>query len=306
MSDSLRPYGLQPTRLLCPWDSPGKNTGVHCHALLQGIFPTQGLNLHLLCLLHWQAGLFTTSTRTGKRKICWPQKATNVSEREVAQSCLTLCDPMDCSLPGSSVHGIFQAIVLEWIAISFSKGSSQPRDQTQVSRIVDRRFTVWATRAVGFSTYTELGDQDLGSFKTGWRRPFPLLLHEAGSLKKVPPRWQCRLENISIQKHRIQTKNVSVFQVGNSLPWECATMGSCFMWVWIPINIIHVLWNASRWKISQKKKKKRFMPVISLSHLVEANRNLLWKVQLQIRLHKFSKIKTYNPKVQKPWTHDQQ
>ena len=64
----------------------------------------------------------------------------------VAQSCPTLCDPVDCSLPGSSVHGIFQAIVLEWIAISFSRGSSQPRDRTWVSSIVDRRFTVWATR----------------------------------------------------------------------------------------------------------------------------------------------------------------
>ena len=63
-------------------------------------------------------------------------------ETEVAQSCPTLCDPMDCSLPGSSVHGIFQAIVLEWIAISFSSGSSRPRDGTQVSRIVDRHFTV--------------------------------------------------------------------------------------------------------------------------------------------------------------------
>ena len=70
------------------------------------------------------------------------------SESEVAQSCLTLCNPTDCSLPGSSVHGIFQAIVLEWIAISFSRGSSQPRDQTQVSRIVDRRFTIQATREV--------------------------------------------------------------------------------------------------------------------------------------------------------------
>ena len=67
---------------------------------------------------------------------------------EVAQSCPTLCDPIDCSLPGSSVHGIFQAIVLEWIAISFSRGSSWARDQTQVSRIVDKRFTVWATREV--------------------------------------------------------------------------------------------------------------------------------------------------------------
>ena len=60
----------------------------------------------------------------------------------VSQSCLTLCNPMDCSLPGSSVHGIFQAIVLEWIAISFSKESSRPRDQTQVSHIIDRHFTV--------------------------------------------------------------------------------------------------------------------------------------------------------------------
>ena len=55
---------------------------------------------------------------------------------------------MDCSLPGSSVHGIFQAIVLEWIAIPFFRGSSQPRDRTQVSRIIDRCFTVWATREV--------------------------------------------------------------------------------------------------------------------------------------------------------------
>ena len=56
MSDSLRPYGLGPATLLCPWDSPGKNTGVECHALLQGIFLTQGLNPHLLHLLQWQAG----------------------------------------------------------------------------------------------------------------------------------------------------------------------------------------------------------------------------------------------------------
>jgi len=58
----------------------------------------------------------------------------------VAQSCLTLCDPMDCSLPGSSFHGILQARVLEWVAISFSRGSSQPRDGTQVSRIPGRHF----------------------------------------------------------------------------------------------------------------------------------------------------------------------
>ena len=65
---------------------------------------------------------------------------------EVAQSCPILCDPMDCSPPGSSVHGIFQAWILESVAISFSSGSSWPRDRTRVSCIVGRRFTIWATR----------------------------------------------------------------------------------------------------------------------------------------------------------------
>ena len=68
------------------------------------------------------------------------------SESEVTQSCPTLCDPMNCSLPGSSVHGIFQARVLEWVAIAFSRGSSGPRDRTRVSCIAGGRFTVWASR----------------------------------------------------------------------------------------------------------------------------------------------------------------
>ena len=83
MSNSVRPHRRQPTRLPCPWDSPGKNTAVGCHFLLQ----------------------------------CMKVK----SESEVAQSCPTLHDPMDCSLPGSSIHGIFQARVLEWGAIAFSE-----------------------------------------------------------------------------------------------------------------------------------------------------------------------------------------
>ena len=82
MSDSVQPHRQQPTRLPRPWDSPGKNTGVGCHFLLQ-------------CM-----------------KV--------ISEREVAQSCPTLSNPMDSSLPGSSVHGISQARVLEWGAIAFS------------------------------------------------------------------------------------------------------------------------------------------------------------------------------------------
>ena len=87
MSDSVRPHRWPPTRLPHPWDSPGKNTGVGCHFLLQ----------------------------------CMKVK----SESEVSQSCLTLSDPMDCSLSGSSVHGIFQARVLEWVAIAFSRNLSR-------------------------------------------------------------------------------------------------------------------------------------------------------------------------------------
>ena len=83
VSDSVWPHRRQPMRLPCPWDSPGKSTGVGCHFLLQ----------------------------------CRKEK----SESEVTQSCPTLSDPMDCSSPGSSVHGIFQARVLEWGAIAFSE-----------------------------------------------------------------------------------------------------------------------------------------------------------------------------------------
>ena len=82
MSNSVRPHRRQPTRLPHPWDSPGKNTGVGCHFLLQ----------------------------------CMKVK----SESEVTESCPTLSDPMDCSPPSSSIHGIFQARVLEWGAIAFS------------------------------------------------------------------------------------------------------------------------------------------------------------------------------------------
>ena len=73
------------------------------------------------------------------------------SEGEVVQLCPSLCNPMDCSLPGSSIHEIFQARVLEWAATSFSKGSSRPRDRTRVSHIAGRRFTVWATRESGLN-----------------------------------------------------------------------------------------------------------------------------------------------------------
>ena len=101
MSNSVRPHRQQPTRLSCPWDSPGKTTGVGCHFLLQ----------------------------------CMKVKG----ESEVSQSCPTPSDPMNCSLPGFSVHGILQARLLEWVTFSFSRGSSQPTDQTWASHIGGRR-----------------------------------------------------------------------------------------------------------------------------------------------------------------------
>jgi len=70
-----------------------------------------------------------------------------LTQSEVAQSCPTLCDPVDCSPPGSSVHGILQPRILEWVAISFCRGSFRPRDRTQISRIAGRCFNLWATRA---------------------------------------------------------------------------------------------------------------------------------------------------------------
>ena len=68
---------------------------------------------------------------------------------KVIQSCLTLCDPMDCGLPGSPVHGIYQARILEWVAFPFSRGSSQPKDQTHISCIAGGFFTIWATKTPG-------------------------------------------------------------------------------------------------------------------------------------------------------------
>ena len=75
------------------------------------------------------------------------------SESEVAQSCPTLCNPVDCSPPGSSVHEILQARILESVAISLSRGSSQPRDRTQVSCIAGLRFTLWATKEANFTVF---------------------------------------------------------------------------------------------------------------------------------------------------------
>ena len=173
MSNFLQSQGLQSTKLLCPWDLPGKNNGVRCHFLLQGIFLSQRLNLGLL---HCRQMLYHLSHQGAK----------------VAQSCLTLCNSMDCSLwnsPGqntgmgslSFLQGIFPTQrsnsglvhyrwilyqlshkgsprILEWVAYPFSSRSSRPRSQTGVSCIAGRfnskkqcrciafDLTSWATR----------------------------------------------------------------------------------------------------------------------------------------------------------------
>ena len=95
MSDSVQPHRRQPTRLRHPWDSPGKNTGVGCHFLLQ----------------------------------CMTVK----SESEVSQVLLTLSDPKDCSLPGPSIHRIFQARVLDSVAIAFSEQDGMSQELLVVS-----------------------------------------------------------------------------------------------------------------------------------------------------------------------------
>ena len=108
VSNSVQPYRRQPTRLLCPWDCPGKNTGVGCHFLLQ----------------------------------CMKVK----SESEVAQSCPTLSDPMDCSPPGSSIHGIFRARVLEWGAIAFSVNQYwKKKIPRMMMKDISRIITIWET-----------------------------------------------------------------------------------------------------------------------------------------------------------------
>ena len=95
-----------------------KNAGVGCHVLLQRIFPTQELNPRLFCLMHWQAGSLPLAPS-------WKSIIMHVCVL-VTQSCLTLWDSMDCSPPGSSIHGILQARILEWLAIPSSRGSSPP------------------------------------------------------------------------------------------------------------------------------------------------------------------------------------
>ena len=121
------PPGLQSTRFLCPWDFSGKKLVWVAVFLLQGIFPSQELNPRLVCLLHCRWILYLLS-QNGKPRTGWRKAVPQIADFPcyptycclVTQSRLTLCNPMDCSPPGTSAHGISQARILEWVAISFS------------------------------------------------------------------------------------------------------------------------------------------------------------------------------------------
>ena len=159
-----------------PWNSPGQNTGVGSLSLLQGVFPTQGLNPGLLhCrqilsqlshkgsprILEWVTYCFSRESSqprnwTGVSCIPggfftnWATREANIFWR-LHLSFLVInvvYYPRGCRLPGSSIHGIFQARILEWVAISFSRRYSRPKDWTRVSCIIGRCFTIWVTREV--------------------------------------------------------------------------------------------------------------------------------------------------------------
>ena len=134
MFHSLRPPGLEPARLFCPWNSLGKSTGMGCHTLLQGLFQTLGLNPGLLPCRQILYYLRKPFVYHGCTCVC------------LSLSWVWLfATPWTVALQGPLSKGVFQERLLEWVTILFSRGSSWPRDQTQVSHIAGRFLTIWAT-----------------------------------------------------------------------------------------------------------------------------------------------------------------
>ena len=166
----MRPHRRQPTRFCCPWDYPGKNTGVGCHFLLQ----------------------------------CMKGK----SESEVSQSSLTLLDPMDCSLPGFSVHGIFQARVMEWVAIAFSMinldSILKSRDITLSTKVCLVEAMVFPVVMYGCESWTikKVEHRRIDAFELWcWRRllrvPWTARRSNQSILKEISP--GCSLEGLMLK-----------------------------------------------------------------------------------------------------------
>ena len=184
MSDSVRPQRWQPTRLRRPWGSPGKNTGVGCHFLLQ----------------------------------CMKVK----SESEVSQSCPTLSDPMDCSPPGFSIHGICQARVQEWGAIAFSR-------MTSTSALLTTPKSLTVTKMVNQKQCSISVGKDLALFSDIFRRrqwhPTPVLLpgksHGRRSLVGYSP-WGREESDTTEQLHF--PFSLSCIGEGNGNPLQCSCL----------------------------------------------------------------------------------
>ena len=166
MSDSVWPHRRQPTRLPHPWYSPGKNTGVGCHLLLHGM----------------------------KLK----------SESKVAQSFPTLSDPMDCSLPGSSVHGIFQARVLEWVVIAFS-------DECNCAVVLEKAMAPHSSTL---------------AWKISWMEE-PSRLQSMGSLR-VRHDWATSLSLFTFMHWRRKWQLTPVFLPGEYQGW--GSLVGCRLW----------------------------------------------------------------------------
>ena len=155
VSDSLQPHELHPTRLLGPWNSPGKNTGESCHFLL-GIFQTWGLNLGPL---HCRQSPASQADSLQLRHLIGDVLCLD------PQSCPTLFNPMDCTPSGFSVHWDSPDKNPGMGCHALLQGSSQPREETQVSHSAGGLFTDWATR-------------ESTSFFWVWRSSFPALFVE--------------------------------------------------------------------------------------------------------------------------------
>ena len=183
--------------------------------------------------MHWRAPEFGGQTKVKVKVLD-------------TRSCPTLCDPLACSLPGSSVHGILQARILEWVAIPFSRGPSQPRDWTQVSCIAGRFFTVWATRenwiqilALSFMTWGPR--QAVESLYTS---QFPLIICAC---------FEDEMKGNMCMVHILAQSGFSVHGISlscASLFWGNGVFEICFnIWI-LSVKFSNLCWN-------KKKKKKR-------------------------------------------------
>ena len=197
VSNCLQPYRLQPTRLLCPWDSPGKNAGVGCHALLQRIFPTQGLNLCLLRLLHWQVGSLPlaplkTDMLTIKKRI----QATIISKTIKGHNSLTNLKNIVCTIKLAS----------QFSFLSSFRPSKYP--------------TLFCAQAVSSQVWQKLNHDHFNNIKDTLITPVLLLQILWAWLNISKPLQLCMEHFYWYCSNEIQNKNCTGFQAPGTLWWD--------------------------------------------------------------------------------------